>query len=120
MVRINIVGGGFNESIEYSDGSNTKAVKDDLLGGYGKGILKVNGMGVLTETLDADEYEYYITQQGENSLPVFIRHVCTTSAYTVFSSVAFDFDFPVTEFTFRFIIDTLYISIACTLYLFCF
>lgn len=62
VVRIVIVGSVGAESVDYSDGVNTRAVKEDLLGGFGKGILKLNGTGVLSGTLEAGEYEYHVTQ----------------------------------------------------------
>ena len=65
LVRVNIVGGGANEPVDYPDGANTKAVKEDLLGGYGKGILKQQGIGILSDTLASGDYEYHLTaQQG--------------------------------------------------------
>ena len=64
-VRVNIIGGGANEAVDCDDGANTKLVKDDLFGGYGKGILKRDGKLVLTDTLAYGDYEYHLTtQQG--------------------------------------------------------
>jgi hypothetical protein len=65
MVRIIIVGAGRGESLQYPDDSNTKAVKEDLLGGYGRGVLKLDGVGVLSESLLAGEYQYHVTDQGD-------------------------------------------------------
>jgi hypothetical protein len=69
-VRVSFVGGGANEPVVYLDGSNTKDVKDDLLRGFGKGILKQNRVGVLSEYLAPGDYDYDITtQQGQLFLP---------------------------------------------------
>ena len=66
IVRVNIVGGGLNESVAYPDGSNTEAVEKKLLGGFGKGILKQNGIGILSDTLATGDYEYQLTiQEGQ-------------------------------------------------------
>ena len=73
LVRVNIVGGGANESVDYSDGANTKSVKEDLLGGYGKGILKQQGIGILSDTLAPGDYEYHLTaQQGQIYIVCFV------------------------------------------------
>jgi hypothetical protein len=65
-VRVNIVGA--NEVVDYPDGANTEAVEKKLLGGYGKGILKQQGIGILSDTLASGDYEYHLTaQQGQFS-----------------------------------------------------
>jgi hypothetical protein len=65
-VRVNIVGGGANDAVDYPDGANTKAVKEDLHSGFGMGILKQRGIGVLSDTLLPGDYEYHLTdQQGQ-------------------------------------------------------
>ena len=65
-IRVNIVGGGANEAVDYLDGANTKAVKEDLHGAYGNGILKQQGIGILSDTLAPGDYEYHLTaQQGQ-------------------------------------------------------
>ncbi len=79
-----------NESVEYADGANTKAVKEDLLGGYNKGILKVSGVGVLTETLDAGDYEYHVTHQGKkHHLFTFIVLHLVCCLFTVYCHLVF-------------------------------
>ena len=58
-----------NERVDCDDNSNTEAVEKKLLGGFGKGILKQNGIGILSDTLVPGDYEYKITsQQGQFSL----------------------------------------------------
>jgi hypothetical protein len=75
-VRVNIVGGRANELVDYPDGANTKAVKEDLHSGYGKGILKQQGIGILSDTLAPGDYEYHLTaQQGQ----FFQFHALTSS-----------------------------------------
>jgi len=75
-VRVNIVGGGANEPVDYPDGANTEAVEKKLLGGYGKGILKQQGIGILSDTLAPGDYEYHLTaQQGQ----FFQFHALTSS-----------------------------------------
>lgn len=64
MVRITIVGRISRDPVSYDEGSNTKAVKDDLINGIGKGILTRNGVGVLSDTLTGD-YEFHLTEQGK-------------------------------------------------------
>ena len=65
-VRVCIEGGGANETVDYPDGANTKAVKEDLHSGFGMGILKQLGIGVLSDTLAPGAYEYHLTdQQGQ-------------------------------------------------------
>lgn len=71
MTRVNIVGRGANDLVEYPDGCNTEAVEKKLLGGFGKGILKQNGVGVLSDTLTGI-YEYHLTAQQEGK---FIRFI---------------------------------------------
>jgi hypothetical protein len=66
LVRVNIVGGGEHEPVDYSDDSNTEAVKKDLLGGFGNGILKQRGIGILSDTLVSDIYDYHLTFQQES------------------------------------------------------
>ena len=65
-LRVNIVGDGANEAVDCDDDSNTKAVKEDLLGGFGRGILTRDGKLVLSDTLAPGVYEYHLTaQQGQ-------------------------------------------------------
>jgi hypothetical protein len=65
-VRVNIVGGRANKSVQYPDDSNTEAVEKKLLGGFGPGVLELNGFGVLSEFLPPGENEYHLTiQQGQ-------------------------------------------------------
>jgi hypothetical protein len=65
-VRVNIVGDGANKPVDYPDGANTEAVEKKLLGGYGKGIFKQQGIGILSDTLAPSDYEYHLTaQQGQ-------------------------------------------------------
>lgn len=59
MVRITIVGREVSP-ITCSEGSNTKAVKDDLIGAFGPGLLKKGEDLVFTETLSG-EYEFHMT-----------------------------------------------------------
>lgn len=88
MVRIAVIGAVPDPVEEYPDGSNTKSVKEDLLGGYGKGILKRNKVGVLTETLQAGEYEYYVTpQQGKKHHQftfIYLRRLCLSFSCYIF------------------------------------
>lgn len=65
MARIVIVGGGAVDPIDCDDGSNTRTVRENLLGGYGKGILKRDRMLFVKENLEAGEYEYHLTAQGK-------------------------------------------------------
>jgi hypothetical protein len=65
MVRVAIIGGVAPDAVEYDDGANTEAVVKYLVQGFGKGILKLNGKGVLSETLLAGDYEYHLTPQPE-------------------------------------------------------
>ena len=69
MIQIVIVG-IVADPIEFLDGSDAKAVKEELLGGFGKGVLKqrLNDgkyVGVLSATLEAGEYAYHVTAQGK-------------------------------------------------------
>eukprot|EP01031_Cornospumella_fuschlensis_P028569 gene28569-34487_t len=68
-VKVSIVGGGANKPpVSYPDGSNTKAVKEDLFIGYGQGILHKNGFGVISDTLEPGYYEFHLTSpQGVGS-----------------------------------------------------
>jgi hypothetical protein len=63
MVRVAIIGGVVPDTVEYPDDANAEAVERTLLNGYGKGILKLNGVGVLSETLLDGDYEYHLTPQ---------------------------------------------------------
>jgi hypothetical protein len=66
--RVNIIGigGGSNGHVDFDSGVITKLVKEDLLQGYGKGILTRDGKLVLIETLAPSVYEYHLTsQQGQ-------------------------------------------------------
>ena len=54
------------EPVLYPDNANTDAVKRRLFGGFGKGMLKQNNIGILSDTLAPGEYEYHLTsQQGQ-------------------------------------------------------
>ena len=64
VVRVIIVVGGANKIVKYPEDANTKAVKDDLLGAYGAGILKQQEYGILTETLASGDYQYLPVQHG--------------------------------------------------------
>ena len=65
-LRVNIVGDGANEAVDYPDDSNTEAVEKKLLGGFGRGILRRDGKLVLSDTLAPGVYEYHLTaQQGQ-------------------------------------------------------
>jgi hypothetical protein len=57
-----------DDNVEYPDGSNTNAVLNMLLFGYGRGILKQNGVGVLNEVLPSGEFEYHLTSVGKPNL----------------------------------------------------
>lgn len=72
MVRITVVGDGIADVVEYPDHSNTKVVTKKLLNGFGKGMLKLRGVGVLSPTLQTGDYEYHVTAQGRK-LP-FLSH----------------------------------------------
>ncbi len=74
MIRIVIVG-VVADPLEYPVGSNSEAVEKDLLGGFGKGILKHNNIGVLGEALEAEEYEYHVTVQGKTSIICSVLYV---------------------------------------------
>ena len=66
LVRVNIIGDVANEPIYFPVNSNAEAVEKKLLGGFGKGILKQNGVVILSDTLATGEYEYQLTtQQGQ-------------------------------------------------------
>eukprot|EP01031_Cornospumella_fuschlensis_P026868 gene26868-32471_t len=68
-VLVRIVGGGASKPFIYPDVSNTKSVKEDLLAGFGKGILQRDGLGVVSDTLEPGDYEFHLTsQQQETSL----------------------------------------------------
>lgn len=82
MIRIVIVG-VVADPVEYPDGSNTEAVEKKLLGGFGKGVLKHNSVGVLSETLEAGEYEYHVTVQGKTS--IICSHSSFFTLFVVFS-----------------------------------
>lgn len=71
-VRVNIVGGGMNDAVDYPDDSNTKAVTKDLHNGFDRGILTRNGKLVLSDTLAPGVYEYHLTaQQGQMYIMCF-------------------------------------------------
>ena len=66
-VRVNIVGRGENDPVDYPDDSSTETVVYYLIRGFGAGILKQGGIGVLRDTLASGVYDYYVTntQQGQ-------------------------------------------------------
>ena len=45
-------------SVDYQDGSNTEAVKKDLMMGFGPGTLKRNNVAVTTDTVSGN-YEFH-------------------------------------------------------------
>ncbi len=89
MIQIVIVGISA-DPIEFLDGSDTKAVTEKLMGGFGKGLLKQRlsdgkWVGVLSATLEAGEYAYHVTAQGKTK-----SIICSNSFY--WRSIAFYFD----------------------------
>lgn len=60
MVTIKIIGEKKYDHVLYVDGSNTVDVKRDLCNAFGRGLLKQNNVGVLSNTLTGD-YEYHQT-----------------------------------------------------------
>jgi hypothetical protein len=62
-VTIRIVGHGDAKEAKCRDGCITKTVEDDLVAAYGPGILKQDGFGVDSETLNGGDYEYYLTKK---------------------------------------------------------
>jgi hypothetical protein len=72
-LRVNIVGGGARDAVDYPDDSNTKAVKEDLHSGFDRGILKRDGNLVLSDILAPGVYEYHLTaQQGQIYIVCFV------------------------------------------------
>ena len=74
MVLVAIIGGVVPDVVEYPHSANTKAVKEDLLGGYGKGILKLKGVGVFSKSLLASDYEYHCTAQPTGKTIIICSH----------------------------------------------
>jgi len=59
---VNIIGvAGEPLEYTYTEGDSTEVLKNDLLRGFGNGILKYNGRGYARPTLVAGQYEYHVT-----------------------------------------------------------